>query len=58
MTDTKKIEQTIAKTLNESSKTIDDISNLSNEIDIVALDKNYGFSSGYNIGIKKKQVTS
>jgi len=33
MTDTKKIEQTIAKTLNESSKTIDSISNLSNEID-------------------------
>jgi len=33
MTNTKKIEQTIAKTLNESSKTIDDISNLSNEID-------------------------
>ena len=33
MTDTKKIEQTIAKTLNESSKTIDGISNLSNEID-------------------------
>ena len=33
MTNTKKIEQTIAKTLNESSKTIDSISNLSNEID-------------------------
>ena len=33
MTNTKKIEQTIAKTLNESSKTIDGISNLSNEID-------------------------
>ena len=30
MTNTKKIEQTIAKTLNESSKTIDGISNLSN----------------------------
>ena len=33
MTNTKKIEQTIAKTLNESSKIIDGISNLSNEID-------------------------
>ena len=33
MTNTKKIEQTIAKTLNESSRTIDGISNLSNEID-------------------------
>ena len=32
MTNTKKIEQTIAKTLNESSKTIDGIFNLSNEI--------------------------
>tara|TARA_Y100001949_G_scaffold103518_1_gene87332 strand:- start:395 stop:985 length:591 start_codon:yes stop_codon:yes gene_type:complete len=46
MTNTKKIEQTIAKTLNESSKTIDGISNLSNEIDktvnliIKALTKN------------------
>ena len=33
MTNTKKIDQTIAKTLNESSRTIDGISNLSNEID-------------------------
>ena len=33
MTNTKKIEQTIAKTLNESSKIIDGITNLSNEID-------------------------
>ena len=33
MTNTKKIDQTIAKTLNESSRAIDGISNLSNEID-------------------------
>ncbi len=33
MTNTKKIEQTIAKTLNESSKIIDGIFDLSNEID-------------------------
>ena len=43
-------------TIIDNNSSDNSLHNLSNEIDIVTLDKNYGFSSGYNIGIEKSLI--
>ena len=43
-------------TIIDNNSSDNSLHNLSNQIDIIALDKNYGFSSGYNIGIEKSLI--